>query len=132
MSSQLDRFPYQPLRLPPGWLVDWNTFSEHDPTIENVKADWFGGSSLFTAINTHLRLIINVTWSPEDDPDGKYLLLVKSIPWKRTDTGQRIKEATLDFTQVVTGFEYQTTDRLELVHQLEQAFIGNPQWVEAN
>ena len=61
---------------------------------------------------------------PEDDSDGNYLLVVKWIPWTRTEKGQRIKEGILAYTQAVSMFGHQTHDRIELVKQLEQAFIG--------
>ena len=82
---------YQPLRMPAGWRVDWNKLFDLDPTVENVRAGYFGGSSLLAASNEHLRLQIDLEWRPEDDPSGEYLLWVTYVPWARAANGRRRK-----------------------------------------
>src|SRR5437879_3319612 len=54
--------PYQPLRVPTGWRIDWNTLFELDPTEENVRGGFFGGSSLFSATHEGNRLWVDVEW----------------------------------------------------------------------
>ena len=55
--------PYQPLRVPPGWRIDWNTLFELGPTEENVRGGFFGGSVLFEANQ----------WQRRADPDSARL-----------------------------------------------------------
>ncbi len=122
--------PYQPLRVPPGWRIDWNTLFELDPTEENVCRGFFGGSSLFSSTNEHKRLWLDVEWRPEDDPSGEYCLKVKYSPWLRTDGGRRRKGVPLDFSGARVVHEFRTRDRTELVRELEAALVTRSEWVE--
>src|SRR5262245_28254672 len=79
--------PLQPLRIPAGWFVRWNTLFEVDPTEVNVRRGYFGGSSLFLAIHERRRLSIDVEWRPEDDVTGEHHLKVECAPWERTAKG---------------------------------------------
>lgn len=117
----------QRLRIPHGWLVDWNTFPEFDPTEE--KAGYFGGSSLFSATNHHRRFWIDVEWRPEFDVSGRYRLRVEYAPWERTERGRRRKDAPLHFRDAEVVHQYETRSRLELVHELESWLARCTTWV---
>jgi hypothetical protein len=83
------RPPLQPLRIPPGWIVAWNTWLELEPTAETVRAGYFGGSSLLMATHEAHRLYFDPEWRPEDDPAGQSGLTVHYTPWLRTERGRR-------------------------------------------
>jgi hypothetical protein len=108
---------YQPLRVPSGWLINWNALLELDPTEENVRAGYFGGSSLFSATHEHTRLGVDVEWRPQDDPHGQFKLRVQYAPLERTEKGRR-----RGVPQVI--YEFNTRLRAELVRELEAALRG--------
>lgn len=122
--------PLQPLRVPAGWLVSWNTLSEVGPTQENVRRGYFSGSSLFSAVHRHRRLGIDVEWRPEDDPAGEYWLTVEYTPWERTEAGRRLDGAPLDFRPAMIVHEFRTRDRAALVRELEAALVSRREWTE--
>lgn len=122
--------PYQPLRVPTGWRIDWNTLFELDPTEKNVRRGFFGGSSLFSATHEALRLWVDVEWRPEDDPTGEYCLRVEYAPWERTERGRRRKGVPLHFGNARLVHEFRTRDRAELVRELEAALRARPEWIE--
>jgi hypothetical protein len=120
----------QPLRVPAGWRVGWNTLFELDPTEDNIRRGYFGGSSLFSAIDEQSRLCIDLEWRPEDDPGGEYLLKVEYAPWERTEKGRRRKDLPLDFRSAKVVYEFRTRERTTLVRELEAALNRRPEWVE--
>jgi len=122
--------PLQPLRIPAGWLVSWNTLFEVDPTEENVRHGYFCGSSLFSSVHHHRRLGIDVEWRPEGDPAGEYRLAVEYAPWERTETGRRLKVAPLDFRAARVVHEFRTRDRTAWVRELEAAPVSRREWTE--
>ncbi len=122
--------PYQPLRVSPGWRISWNTLFELDPTEENVRRGFFGGSSLFSATHEHKRLWLDVEWRPEDDPAGEYRLKVEYAPWPRTADGRRREDEPLDFSGARAVHEFRTRDRAELVRALEAALVTRREWEE--
>ncbi|KAB7644358.1 hypothetical protein [Polymorphobacter fuscus] len=75
----------QPLRIPGGWIIEWNTLYE---TSRAERGD-FGGSSVFRAVNERQRFSVDVEFRPEFDPDGKFHLVVVYQPWPRTERGRR-------------------------------------------
>lgn len=121
---------YQPLRIPPGWRIDWNTLFEVDATEKNVRGGFFGGSSLFSATHEQQRLCLDVEWRPEDDPSGEYHLKVEYAPWLRTVRGRRRNDAPLDFSGARVVHEIRTSDRAELVRELEAALVARREWIE--
>ncbi|MBA4189498.1 MAG: hypothetical protein C0467_16035 [Planctomycetaceae bacterium] len=120
----------QPLRVPAGWRVTWNTLFELDPTPENVGRGYFGESSLFSAVHEHLRLWLDVEWRPEDDPSGEYRLMVEYAPWERAERGRRRKGVPLEFKDSRVVHQFLTRERAELVRELEAAFVTRREWVE--
>lgn len=120
----------QPLRVPAGWRVGWNTLFELDQTEENFRQGFFGGSSLFSAVNETLRLRLDLEWRPEDDPAGEYQLTVEYAPWPRAANGRRRKDVQLDFSGARVVHEFCSRDRAEVVRALESALVSRSEWVE--
>src|SRR5688572_25204926 len=71
----------QPLRVPAGWQMGWNTFQ----AIE-VPADGFAGSSLLYLLRHDRRLVIDVEWRPEFDPNGHYNYYVQRQSLRTDET----------------------------------------------
>lgn len=117
----------QPLRVPSGWTIDWNMLMEIDPSPEN--AEWFCGSTLFSATNAYRRFWIDVEWRPEFDPDGTYRLRVEYAPWERNERGRRRKDAPLHFRDSEIVHSFETRSRGELVHELEEWLARCTTWV---
>jgi hypothetical protein len=128
----LGRVKYQPLRIPPGWHIDWNTFFEIDPSEESILAGFFGGSSLFAASNKERRLAIDLEWRPEDDIAGEYVLSVYYVPWERTKKGGRRKEEEVNWKNSRLVHTFCTVNRLELVQEVESVFWERDEWKEDN
>jgi hypothetical protein len=111
----------QPLRVPPGWLIQWNTLPSEDldPT-----ADYHGGGmNLFLATNEGLRRTIDVDWHAEPGPPvtGRYrvqvLPLTDPTPEERHTLGP-----TADWDTPIHTFE--TASRSALVVELEACLRG--------
>ena len=84
----------EPLRIPAGWTVGWNTL-HRDKRIEDGD---FGGSSVFHASNRGRRFFIDVVFRPEFDPQGHFYLTVEYQPWPRDARGRRNKNAPFAYT----------------------------------
>jgi hypothetical protein len=117
------------LRVPTGWRIDWNTLFELDPTEENVRRGYFGGSSLFSATHENRRFWIDVGWRPEGDPAGCYRMRIEYAPWERTERGHRRKNVELHFRNAEVVHEFQTLSRGELVRELENWLLRCAEWV---
>ena len=116
----------QPLRIPAGWRVGWNTLY----ATSSVANGDFGGSSLFYAENPARRFAIDVEFRPEFDPDGHFHLIVVHQPWPRTERGRRRKETEFRFDmQAETVHTFETRDYAELVEQLEAWIARCSVWV---
>ena len=126
------KIPLQPLRVCAGWQVGWNAFFELDPTEANIRAGYFGGSSIFSATNHDRRLHVDVEWRPEDDASGEFCLTVDYVPWQRTATGRRRKGVPLDFRDSTIVHDFRTRSRTELVRELEEVFRIRDEWIEHN
>ena len=74
-SKSADFRELQPLRIPAGWSVGWNTLS----TTSKVEDGDFGGSSIFHATNSGRRFMIDVEFRPEFDPSGQFYMTVSYI-----------------------------------------------------
>jgi hypothetical protein len=107
----------QPLRIPAGWRIDWNTLEEVDPGEEPAEA--FGGSSVFLATNEGRRFQIDVEWRPEFDPEGNFYLRVEYAPWERTERGRRRNDVPLHFRDAEVVHRCETRSQAELVRELE-------------
>ena len=122
----------QPLRIPPGWRVEWNTWFEIDPTVDNLRAGYFGGSSLFMATHEARRLYLDLEWRPEDELAGEFALTVHYTPWLRTERGRRRKNLPIDPNTARLVYEFRTRDRLIAVREVEAALVGRAEWQEPN
>lgn len=117
----------QPLRIPGGWMVGWNTL------YATSRADQgeFGGSTLFHAVHEGRRFNIDVEFRPEFDPEGAFHLTVLYQPWPRTERGRRRKEVPFQFdmdAEVVHQSE--TRDFAALVEALEEWIARCSVWVK--
>jgi len=81
----------QPLRIPAGWTIGWNTFQ----AIE-IPPDGFAGSSLLYLLRHDRRLVIDVEWRPEFDPNGHYHAYVQRNP---LPTDESPNDDTLDSSE---------------------------------
>jgi hypothetical protein len=133
MSSgvELGQIKYQPLRIPPGWHIDWNTFFEIDPSEKSILAGFFGGSSLFASSNKERRVSIDLEWRPEDNLAGEYVLSVYYVPWERTEKGER-RKVEINWGNSRLVYTFGTANRLELVRELESIFWERDEWNEKN
>ena len=106
----------QPLRVPAGWRIDWNTLYASS----RVEDGAFGGSSVFSATNEGRRFQIDVAFRPEHDPAGKFHLTVIYQPWPRTERGRRRTDAPLRFdADAEDVHSSETASYAELVAQLD-------------
>ncbi|WP_311295165.1 hypothetical protein [Paenibacillus sp. MER TA 81-3] len=74
----------QPFRIPSSWKVDYNTFIELDPKILNRYDDkWINFTEdLLQISHTRYKILLDVGWYPEGDPNGEYgLELIKDHDW---------------------------------------------------
>ncbi len=83
----------QPLRIPAGWTLGWNTFQ----AIE-IPPDGFAGSSLLYLLRHDRRLVVDVEWRPEFDPNGHYHYYVQRNPL-RTDEPSDLNDDVLDSSE---------------------------------
>lgn len=110
----------QPLRIPGGWQVAWNTLY----ATSSAEKGEFGGSSLFHAINEGRRFVIDVTFRPEFDPEGRFRLAVIYQPWPRTERGRRRTDVPFRIGEDAEEVhDFETVSFAELVAELE-AWIG--------
>jgi|AntRauTorcE11898_2_1112593.scaffolds.fasta_scaffold18627_2 hypothetical protein len=111
-------FDLQPLRIPSGWIVEWNTFSEADPLPENRNA--FMGSSLLYAHNVNLLRAIDLTWEPERDiENGRFLLNVINLEEEWNESARKYLYSG-DWEH--PHLNYESTDRMGIVEKLETLF----------
>lgn len=103
----------QPLKIPAGWLVDWNLLTDTDPT-EDTTHEFTGSSLLLISSPTRLKAI-DVSWRPEGDINGAYQLqVICLLPRFNSKTN------TLDYEGIweTPELEFKTKNRLELVDKL--------------
>ncbi|HYE46193.1 MAG TPA: hypothetical protein VEA44_10520 [Caulobacter sp.] len=129
-----DRYPdspayrgLQPLRIPSGWTIGWNTL---DVAMEQDLSG-IGGSSQFNATNEGRRFNIDVEFLPEFDPQGAFHITVTYQPWPRSGKGRRLKSVPFAFdinAEVVHTFE--TRSYPELVRELEHWIARCSVWAK--
>ncbi len=111
----------QPLRVETGWKVTWNTFNEVDPSEETIHA--LSGSSLLSLHHEHGNRLIDLSWRPEGDPQGRFILLVLNtceIFNPKTNT----QNIDVDWENPYLTFE--SKSRMEIVDKLEQLMLQLP------
>lgn len=116
----------QPLRIPAGWSVGWNTLYASS-RVENGD---FGGSSIFYATNAERRFNIDVAFHPEHDPEGEFHLVVLYQPWPRTESGRRRRDVPFRIDGgAETVHTFASGSYGELVAELEQWIARCSVWV---
>lgn len=106
----------QPLRIPAGWSIGWNTLNVG--MAENHEG--IGGSSTFNATNQGRRFNIDVEYRPEFDPEGAFHLTVIYQPWPRSERGRRLTTEPFRFDgNAETVHHSETRSYAELVARLE-------------
>ncbi|NYT41666.1 hypothetical protein HZY97_12915 [Sphingomonas sp. R-74633] len=106
----------QPLRIPAGWAIAWNELS----TTGRVEDGYYGGSSVFYAVNKARRFAIDVAFSPEFDPAGCFHLNVIYQPWPRTEKGRRRQDLPFDFDDKAEDIHsFETRSYVQLIVALE-------------
>jgi hypothetical protein len=90
----------QSLRVQAGWKIKYNLFTEVDLSEENIHE--FQGSSLLVMHHETANLLIDLSWRPELDVNGRYILVshkLKSQPHSQAlfifFVPQKIKRACL-------------------------------------
>lgn len=66
---------YQPIRIWPDWQIVWNCFFQ-DHVIQNREG--LAGNLLYL-ISDHRNRVIELTYVPEDSPDGEFVLKVINL-----------------------------------------------------
>lgn len=106
----------QPLRIPSGWMVSWNTLH----VLMDTDLTGPGGSSLFNATNEGRRFNIEVEFRPEFDPNGSFHLVVIYQPWPRSERGRRRNDVAFAFgADAQTVHEFETRSYAALITELE-------------
>ncbi|MDE6591850.1 MAG: hypothetical protein K2K57_02145 [Oscillospiraceae bacterium] len=71
-------FELQPLRIPGGWNVKYNMFSEYDPDKDGAEYFYELNEDLMQLKNKNM--LIDLGWYPEGDIKGSYkLVLVDTV-----------------------------------------------------
>jgi hypothetical protein len=71
-------FPLQPLRVPSGWLVSYNTFCEVDPSPALGENAWMWfKQDLLQAFNQRRGRLLDLGWYPDGDiAEGAFRVVV--------------------------------------------------------
>ncbi len=105
----------QPLRIPSGWTVSWNTMPELELSEDTISD--FGSSSLIMLYNPSANRLIDVCWHPENDMAGAFLLKVCNC--LEVFNGKTHSfEGKADWDSPV--IEYKTTCKKEVIEKLEE------------
>jgi hypothetical protein len=114
----------QPLRIPVGWRIDWNTLYAEDPTEPANAAGYYcSTANLFLATHAQRQQAIDVEWRVITDPltDGCYVMRVLRMVQSQPDADPRrsrpIDGLEVEWADPVHKFE--TVSRLALVAELE-------------
>lgn len=82
----------QPLKIPAGWLIEYNNFYIYEPTPENME--WFYGSYVICASNIQAKLAFESWYEPEGDPEGCFIIDFFSTKYnhksKEVETNKRL------------------------------------------
>ena len=70
-------FGLQPLRIPAGWFISYNMFSEYDPDTDGEEYCFELCEDLLQLKNKNL--LIDLGWYPEGDINGNYKLYLVDI-----------------------------------------------------
>ena len=73
---------HHPLRIPAGWTICQNHFLEIEPeeaSLENGRLDFPFYEDMLHLRNADLRMVLDLGWYPDGDPNGTYRLCL--IQW---------------------------------------------------
>jgi len=108
--------PYQPLRIPTGWLVEWNTLFEEDlTTSDRAEHTPLGASDLLFMRKDSAKRAIDVEWwlGSRSPVIGEYRLRIL----KYVDA---VSDKASDVDWESPTYTYETSSRTELVRKLEE------------
>jgi hypothetical protein len=117
----------QPLRVPVGWRIEWNTLYEEDPTEPaNAQGYYHGGANLFLANHPARGRAIDVEWRTDDQPTvGRYLLRVLRLVPVDPAAARRRRGGEFEADWQAPLHTFETVSRLELVAELEAWLAGD-------
>ncbi|CAL8895592.1 hypothetical protein MHH54_09175 [Bacillus sp. FSL K6-4563] len=105
IEKELPKYKLQPLRIPSGWEISYNSLTELDPALLNKDEHdkWLNFTEdLLQIKNSKKNILLDVGWYPEADPEGVYGLdVVEDFNWENP----------------VTSFE--TNQKGELIEKVE-------------
>ena len=100
--SKKTKIPLQPLRVPVGWLVEWNTFSEAQPTFETYdESSWEFSEDMLLLSNSGTGLVVSLGWRPGHRADGAFVL-----------TAARARGATVDWDKPLKQLRCRSKERV--------------------
>jgi hypothetical protein len=74
-ASRYREPPLQPLRIPKGWAVEWNTFFDVEPRFKSWdETSWNFKTDMLLLSNEHRGVSINLEWSPAFRAGGAFVL----------------------------------------------------------
>ena len=71
-ADYIKKFELQPLRIPAGWYINYNMFSEYDPDTDGREYSYELCEDLLQL--EHEYLMIDLGWYPHGDINGSYKL----------------------------------------------------------
>ncbi|MCA9071849.1 MAG: hypothetical protein KDA84_23135 [Planctomycetaceae bacterium] len=104
------------LQIPAGWMVRQNHFYDITPA-EALDGDWLGfpfSQDILQLHNDHLRMLLDLGWYPDGDPDGHFRLIL--IQWDAPPNHSAMPKQTI--TEVRNGIEY--------TYVLQPLLVGDP------
>lgn len=102
-------FELQPIRVPPHWRVTYNIWFEVDPSPDTM--DWFSESMMLGVHSDDGRYAIDLTFSPELDPNGTF-----NVTFYECDTSKTKKHS--DAWSPIGGNDFSC--RLDALKSIEQ------------
>ena len=79
--TQLDRPELQPLRIPAGWVVEYNDFREIDPSPQAVDQSWLR-EDLLQVKQPRIGILVDVGWYGVAD-SGQFVIFVHKGDFRR-------------------------------------------------
>jgi len=76
--------PLVPLRIPAGWLISFNQFTQASPHLfidEDYKYKWEFNEDIFQFENAYRKRLLDLSWRPEFDPNGEYILVLLDVDY---------------------------------------------------
>ena len=68
--------PLQPLRIPAGWKVEWNTFFEVEPKFKSHdQMSWNFGEDMLLITNDWIGITVEMGWYPSNRSPGIFRLV---------------------------------------------------------